>query len=58
MGADDGMEGRQCTVHEHAVPQQAQTRGYARQPTRGKDNEMNSAHPISVVTHKPIMLAK
>lgn len=57
MGCDDGMEGRQSTVHEHTVLQQAQTRGYAGQPTRAKDNE-RLGHPISVVSHKPITLAK
>lgn len=53
MGPDDGTEGRQCAVCEHAVLQQPQARGYAGQPTRAKDNERDAAHPISVVTHKP-----
>lgn len=54
MGPDDGVEGRQCLVHEHTVLHQAQTRGYAGQPTRTQDNERDSAHLISVVTHKPM----
>lgn len=56
MGPDDGMERWQCTIHEHTMLQQAQTRGYTGHPTRAKDNERDSAHPISVVTHKPMTL--